>query len=282
MQKDDLKRLAEDLLSLEVNTIISDEISAEKMPEKNRITLYTLANDYGQELIAKELEYPDQTFDFRGKIEWPFGGMLSYDELRQRSKAAAATLSKYLADLKKARSTHESLLLQVRRDIMLFQNIESNCSRMVGMFKIKGKEATGSVPAVADLMATSQLSPDEPDKDPGHQYAPHLDSVKWNNDIGWNEINTYPDLPLKAHEITRLRKAWDIGTEQIVMQTTITLDGDVTTRLAQQFAANPQKFVMDLHNGGINTSLGYWDGLMKVLGSVFKHMGGLLTGSKSS
>lgn len=291
MNKFDLKRLAEDLLTLEVNTIISDEISAEKMPEKNRITLYNLATEYGACLIKRGKWYQDQlakadlpteysTMDLRGKIEWPYGGMLSYDELRARAKAAAALLEQFLLySNDKPALLSDALRQQVKQDIKAFENIESNCSRMVGMFKVKAKEVTGSVPSNADMLQGQSRKPQDPET-PNVQppYAPHLDSVKWNNDIGWDGINSQPDLSLKAYEITRLRKAWDIGTEQIVMQTTLTLDGDVTTRLQKQFADTPNQFVMDMHSSGINTSLSYWGDLMKILGSAFDHIGKFLSG----
>lgn len=283
MNQYDLKRLAEDLLTLEVNTIISDQISAEKMPEKNRVTLYTLASEYSKCLIDKALDYPKQSFNFRGAIIWPYGGMLSYDELRARSSAAAKTLSDFLLNLRQQPTVDETFVNRIRRDIKLFENIESNSSRIVGMFKIKyydAEKADGNLnpPAPSNqlLEQTAQKSDD------GSYYLPHNASNKWNNDVDWNGINTLPDVPLKAYEITRLRKAWDLGTEQIVMQTTLTLDGDVTTRMQKQFADAPNQFVMDMHSTGINTSLNYWGDLMKILGSAFDHLGKFLSGNKGS
>ena len=105
-------------------------------------------------------------------------------------------------------------------------------------------------------------------------YAPDHTSEVWNNDISMEEINQIPDLDLTTEDTLTIRKAFDLGTEEIAMQTIISIDGDVTTRIAREFATSPNQTVLNLHNEAINISIKFWDNLintiMSIAGQTFK------------
>ena len=68
----------------------------------------------------------------------------------------------------------------------------------------------------------------------------------------------------KPEHILRIRKIWDLGTGNVVMQTCVQIDGDVFTRLQPQFASSNEKNValMKIHKEGVEISIGLWKDLM--------------------
>ena len=73
-----MKKMAQDLLTLEINTIIKEEMSAVKMPSA-RQALYELSRLYHKKL---------QEMGLREPIYWQYAGMRSFGELRDRAKKA--------------------------------------------------------------------------------------------------------------------------------------------------------------------------------------------------
>jgi len=62
-----------------------------------------------------------------------------------------------------------------------------------------------------------------------------------------------------------IRKAHDLGTESIVLQTIIGMDGDITTRISKSFARQPVPFINELHHEAITISVNYWKTLVTIL-----------------
>jgi hypothetical protein len=103
---------------------------------------------------------------------------------------------------------------------------------------------------------------------------PHLDSRTWNNDIDRYTMNTIDDLDLEPDQLSLIRKAWEIGTQKIVLQTVIEIDGDVTTYISKNFKDNFDNKVMKIHNDSITISTSFWSSLVKTIsemvGETFK------------
>ena len=69
-------------------------------------------------------------------------------------------------------------------------------------------------------------------------------------------------------ELVQIRKAWDIGTELILMQTVIQIDGDVVNRF-QRGMDDPSKAQLQaLHAGAVDLSFKYWRWLIDTLGQI--------------
>lgn len=62
-----------------------------------------------------------------------------------------------------------------------------------------------------------------------------------------------------------IRKVWEIGTDEIVAQTVIALDGDVVTRLVPLLAQPEGRGMLDVHQLAVNTSVAYWRGMVETL-----------------
>ncbi|WP_420387336.1 hypothetical protein [Roseivirga sp.] len=85
------------------------------------------------------------------------------------------------------------------------------------------------------------------------------------------------ELDLDIRQFSILKKAYDIGTSRVALQTIIGLDGDVTTRIAKSFADNQIPLVNELHHDGIRLSVNYWEKLIDALTKFGEYIVGKLT-----
>ena len=65
-------------------------------------------------------------------------------------------------------------------------------------------------------------------------------------------------IPLDSHDVVRLRKIWEIGTESVLMQTVVQLDGDVVTRIRRGCEAPAYKPFHDLHQEAVSSATRHW------------------------
>lgn len=83
---------------------------------------------------------------------------------------------------------------------------------------------------------------------------------------------------LGAQSQSAVRKMWELGTERIVAYTSIQVDGDVLTRISpillEQQGETMRSLILDAHRRSIETSLSYW----KLLIEVAQHLGSRLRG----
>lgn len=60
----------------------------------------------------------------------------------------------------------------------------------------------------------------------------------------------------------KIRKIWEVGTETVLVQTAIQLEGDVITRIAQQLADKDPGNIMKVHQQSIETAMGMWSSII--------------------
>lgn len=236
-------------------------MSAVKMPISRRQALYVLAGEYSTKL---------EEFGVRDPVYWSYGGMRSFGELRDRAKDGIAEFNEKLKNLPQDEQPG------MREKIMMFERIQYQSSQIVGMFKILQQNARNK---------TGYAEPPEPLKEEdlpkSEKIKPaesHLKSELWNNDLNRHHMNEIDDLDLNPSFITLIRKAWEIGTEKIVLQTVIQLDGDITTRISESLANTPNEIIFQIHNESIETSTKFWSNLVKTLGEIAGGISGLFTG----
>lgn len=63
-------------------------------------------------------------------------------------------------------------------------------------------------------------------------------------------------------QLLRLRKLWDIGTETIVAQTSISLGGDVVVRVSPMLTRPENQLLLAIHREAVATSTAYWKDLL--------------------
>jgi hypothetical protein len=270
MEKNFLKNLAGDLLKIEVNTIITDNTAATKMPSNRRMALLDIARAYREVLIdygvcQRADGNPPQTFE-NGRVpdllRWDFAGEFSFIEIRDRAKKGTVFFRNQL-ELTKS----EEKIADIKRKLKLLERIELQSYNLVGMFKLRrkefeagetGVEGTFDKP-VADGVGEYDLFPSQPQ------------SRIWNNDLNVRDINEYGDFELAPDQLTMIRKIWEIGTQQVLMQTVIQIDGDVTSYMTPQFLELPhelRRMVLNMHNESITTATNFWSALFKTIANL--------------
>lgn len=81
-------------------------------------------------------------------------------------------------------------------------------------------------------------------------------------------------LDLSQDQVVQLRKIWEIGTEEIALQTVIQLDGDVITRVQPKYAIAQDHVLHEIHKQSVSISISFWKDLILIardlLASLFR------------
>jgi hypothetical protein len=91
------------------------------------------------------------------------------------------------------------------------------------------------------------------------------------------------DLTILVH------KAWDVGTEVVIMQTSLQVDGDVITRLSpsmmrndpEQFGQVDPGFISLVHNNALATATAQWRSLFDLAADLLDKLGDRLFGPRA-
>lgn len=75
-------------------------------------------------------------------------------------------------------------------------------------------------------------------------------------------------LPLTSAEVITIRKVWEVGVEQILMQTVAQLDGDIVTRFDLARSAASKGLVQQLHQTTLDTALTHWQFMFQTLAQL--------------
>jgi hypothetical protein len=71
-------------------------------------------------------------------------------------------------------------------------------------------------------------------------------------------------------EMVQLRKVWEIGTEEVVMQTVLWIDGDATQRVHPAYVDKAHEQLLGIHVASVTASLSYWKSLGDIVVSLFR------------
>ncbi len=218
--KEQLKEFGEDLLSLEINTIVKDNITGRKMSGA-RLALIQIAKKYNVKLlqIDPELALAEGTL---------FGSPGSFREIQKSS-------DKKLGELKKLKCDEDNA------DLWMLYRIKNTSRTILNIFD-------GLKPWLLEKIKEDKNFWDE---------AQHI-------------LDNKSRLPFTANELSIIRKAWELGIEDIAIQTVVQLDGDVVTRIQPQYAKEINSGLRDVHNQGITTSIKFWKTLVELVQDFIK------------
>jgi hypothetical protein len=85
--------------------------------------------------------------------------------------------------------------------------------------------------------------------------------------VNLNRYDSYTFV-LDVRERAKLKRMYDLGTENVILQTRFGIDGDVVTRIEESFASRPRQTILDVHDKHTTLSLQYWDKLVNVVVDV--------------
>ena len=215
---DRLKTIAEGVLTLEINTIVTQHIGAEKMPQPEH-ALIDIVNEYGAWLR-----------DHHQK------------DIFEPGKPSQASTAMFL-ELRNAASQ----LLAAGIDTNLLERVRKNADQLMGI-------------------------------------CMRLDGVLAEPLLLIRAFNQLPQqVELKPEEIIVVRKAWELMLDEIAMQTTIQIDGDVVQRLLRRAPEGVDMMqIIAAHERAVYVSTGFWAGLVGLVGGALKGLGELLSTPKST
>jgi hypothetical protein len=254
------KTLAENLLTLEVNTIVKANMTATKMPSNRREALLEISKDYHLALVDLGCREP---------IIWTAAGVMAFFELRSRAIQGAKTID----DVK-------HLLNDVDRQMyiekqVILNRIQSQSEQLISMFVALAKIVDDnfdlqtyrkSMNAKAENLAKAQNTTVE------ELYKicelHDEESFTWNNDLPRSKMQDVNDLDLNTTQVSLIRKVWEIGTEKVVLQTVIHADGDITSRISESLLLKPNPVLFQIHHESVQGAVSFWINMVETIGKM--------------
>jgi len=218
-----LQRVADDLFTLEVNTIVKDSIMGTVTPSAGQ-ALIDIVQDYETKL--RDLGEAPRV----SSLGLGIASLAKLHELRERAHDMYEGAPTVLV-------AGRSL---VRSELLMLCRIRDNCDQLKSILeKVEGRSARGVLTFTRD---------------------------------------SAPEIELLPAELMTIRKIWDIGTEEIVMQTVIQLGGDVVTRLHSAYAAQRDSPLVRIHDASVSTSISTWSKLVETVGAFIESAARLALG----
>lgn len=256
------ERIFQDLLSLEINIIVKPGMTARKMPApwyalldiigEFDAFLGPVAGDLNRawsrrgsppirvrppEEEGRSLSQSRRRADHEGMLSFPLRydavdsvvSVPTLDELRERAVETEAVHRHAVATWGFPSGDRGPILKRIYR----------NCDQLKGIL---------ARPEVADVLdGLSGRS------DPGSQAEPATtDEVA---------------LPLTSDELVTIRKIWEVGTETVVMQTIVQLDGDLLTRVQAGRETAADQSLHELHRQAVDNAIRNWQFLGQTVAS---------------
>lgn len=238
--RESLQQTARDLFNLEINTILKENMTARKMPDPAN-ALLDIIHTYARKLI--ELKVPlDFFFSLQSEVDMekkrPAAGWKSKEFKYSELTIGTLTLNRLRWAAVSSLDSGKGIL---GKDQIILQRIRRNCDQL--------------------KRTLSKLKND-----------PNYIKIKDKKRSEINEIDNSIMIKLEAEEATRIRKIWELGVEEVVMQTVIQLDGDVINRIQKYYAAPEYKHIHELHQANVDVSVKFWSVVVNAvatfLGSV--------------
>jgi hypothetical protein len=240
-----LSEIVEDLVQRKVDTIVADAITGRAMPDPVT-ALLDLHNTYLRKLVSLNL------VDASKKQGKPFdeAGWLLPNDAARKWLISTALLGMSKAGIKPA-------------DACVLQRIVSTCVALEPVVAKIEERLPGDLKAGREAPPASVMASGAQAKKASRQY--------------YVEERARPDIKLTRKNRAALSKAWELGADIVALQTVAMLDGDIITRIAEQYTGDAHAVVRQIHQEAVETSLGTWDRLVNGVSSFFN---GLLSGKR--
>lgn len=233
-----------DLTHLEINTIVKSNMTASKITNSPRKLLHEIATTYHYALKNMGIKYSEYYKDdedkdllFRGDPKCDGSGADSFNEFQIKASKTIKWLTENKANIQEIDEE------EIMEDAMILERIAVNSA------------------TIKDIINANVNSSENKKVENNFDDPKAIKDFKKAKDQKKNDKN---DLKMSLQDILTLKKINDIGTEKILTQTVIGLDGDITTRISTNYAKHPVTFINEMHQEAISTSVNYWESLVKI------------------
>lgn len=254
------KTLAEDLLTLEINTIVKANMTATKIPANRREALLDISRDYHYALVELGCREP---------IIWTSAGVMAFFELRSRAIQGARVINELkdlLSDAERQKYVEKRIILN---------RIQAQSEQIISIFisLAKAIDKNFELQTYRDQMQLKLESL-------AREYNTSIDQLhkicdvhdeenqQWNNDLPRSKMQDIPDLELTPSQINLIRKIWEIGTEHVVLQTVIHADGDITSRISERLLLKPDPVLFQIHHESVQSAVGFWTNMVETISEM--------------
>lgn len=268
------EEIVHDLLNLEINTIVKKNMTAQKMPSTPHVLL-DIANDYLQYMInlgldptpywatttegGVELRHIPKRNDPEGRrVKLWIGTPPPFDTTQLRNGEEDFGHLRWLA-VGLAINPDFAGRLSAQKlpvELQVLQRITRNCDEIREMVRCLVEKSS--------------------EKDAWAQFL-----GKGRRDV-IQAIRSCGSPPvLNVVDSTKLRKIREIGTEHVVLQTVIQVDGDVISRVHDDLASAESKLLFEIHLHSIKTSVESWRFLVDLVAKLAGRTVDTLVGGRS-
>lgn len=261
-----IRTIGEGLFYIEVNTIEKASMSAQKMPDAP-LALHAIIDSYSSYLT--ELGYAVDSPLYKmasDRIALPVGTPATDEKRLTDALGQWHPSSEPQPELTNGPETFEALQWAARaaaRDVPKPRDIETPgiLARIVANSR-QLREA--SILLMRDHPSDAQKQP--------------LFGVTIEAAVRALLNNPLPPLFVRPDVLVLIRKIWDVGTETVLMQSTMHIDGDLTVRVSPQLPEAKREFYAALHNGYMRTSVGQWQNLFNLIRELAGDLGKAIWG----
>lgn len=243
--QESFRQTARDLTTLEINTIIKHSMTARKMPLPGHAIL-DVAATYVDKLQV-DLKLPLATPFVEQDL--PEGEVSHVQQWRQeRVERGTLRCNDYTFQcLRRAayRILEDCPALE-DRDRVIVERIRRNADQVRGLLRNLTKRSPSRRNSNNSFLGCNRRELLDRETNLGRHPQPNL----------------HPD------EMSLLRKIWDIGVEEVVMQSTVSLSGDVINRIQSGLAPKEAAVLLEFHREGIVSGTRMWKLIAETLVSM--------------
>lgn len=223
-----ISRLLDDLTTLEINTIIKSGMTAAPQPDSIEETLELLLNKYTERMViimSNNNIGSDSGFDF----------------------SACHTVKVFHNKLIEFKGYMD------KQDIRLYEFDFIRILRMIsfGYYICSRSKSQNEDQKTKDYIEVKPLKKE-------------VDVSEDVCDLDLRDLSTFR-LIMNVRDRVKIKRLFDLGTENVVMQTRFGIDGDVVTRIEENFASKPKQLVIDIHDKHTDLTVNYWKSLIGIV-----------------
>lgn len=260
----------QDLLNIEVNTIIKPSMTAEKMPAVP-FALLDIIETYAFALAERGVDVQvyfnkQVALDHSAKHLWDTIGHTEPLPITGRPMSfSMAEVTNGWDSFERLRIAALEALEQLtnEQDKVLIQRIVSSCSRI--KYVVQGLQLEPPQPRAPDEARFEQL-------------IPRTRLQLLDDDLRKKRMPRMVD----SEELGMIRKCWEVGVERVLLQTCVQIDGDVVTRIAEELVGETnalrRELLLETHKRSVEIGLGHWRSLVQVAVELFGKVFAKLTG----
>ena len=286
----DLTEIGRDLLVMEISTIESETITGHKMPWFPHAVIDILTKYADWFVITRELKIgtilglPDPlareslihlTLDEAADSDTQItNGWRSIEQIRRTAKL--------IVDDDLMRTIHKQPLNHLERSLAV--RIRRNCDQLKSIV-VRFRAAGAWQPYFLANSALHDIAQARNDTSSDHTWAQFRDVDGGLTRSGISkslEASANTDQAvLDSDAAIRLRKIWELGTDSIVAQTIVHIDGDTVTRFQRGMSQDTLTYYLHIHNQGIDTAVKQWRTLFEAFAALIGDVADRIFGRSS-